>query len=745
MRIRIVVGSLIALVVASPVPATTPLTTAFTYQGQVKQDGAPANGAYDFLFLLHDAVSGGTQVGSTVTIDDISVNNGLFTVPLDFGAAAFQGDARWLEVRVRAGASTGSYTTLIPRQTLTATPYAAHSLSTATHDHFGETWIGTGIADGLRVEHTDATGYAYGVVGQSASTSGRGVYGYASAASGTTIGVQGQSASTGGSGVFGLVTATIGTASGVFGQSASTVGHGVYGAVTASSGDNDGVFGEAASTSGRGVRGLATASTGATTGVMGTATSTAGRGVLGMASASTGTTYGVYGQVASTAGRGVVGLATANSGTTFGLFGQSDSTDGRGVVGLAAATSGSTRGVIGTANSPDGTGVLGYTPSTSGSTNGVRGESASNVGRGVYGLASAASGAAHGVQGETSSTGGRGVYGYATAFTGSTAGIYGRSDSVNGYGVFGVATAGGSGTTYGVYGISYTTSGYGGKFDGYGADVVYVENLGSGRGIQVKSSDDTAIWAQTSAGLAGVDGRSALSTGRGVYGYATATTGANSGVYGRSASSDGRGVYGWAETTSGVNYGVYGRTSSASGYAGYFQGNLHTTGTLSKAAGSFKIDHPLDPENQYLYHSFVESPDMKNIYDGVVTLDANGAAVVTMPDWFEALNQDFRYQLTPIGAAMPNLHIAHRIDGNRFQVAGGEPNHEVSWQVTGIRHDPYADQNRIPVEEDKPNDEKGTFLYPRGYSQPADVGLDYRHNVDLFERLGAAPVSHRGG
>jgi hypothetical protein len=216
-----------------------------------------------------------------------------------------------------------------------------------------------------------------------------------------------------------------------------------------------------------------------------------------------------------------------------------------------------------------------------------------------------------------------------------------------------------------------------------------------------------------------------------VYGYATATAGANIGVYGRTASIGGRGVQGIAEATTGTNIGVYGETNSDSGYAGYFADRVHVNGTLSKAAGSFKIDHPLDPANQYLQHSFVESPDMKNIYDGVVILDDSGAATVTLPDWFEALNggaehrSDFRYQLTPIGAAMPDLHIGQKIQGNTFRIAGGKPGMEVSWQVTGIRHDPYAEQNRIVVETDKPAGEQGTYLFPQGYGRPEQQGLDY--------------------
>jgi hypothetical protein len=165
---------------------------------------------------------------------------------------------------------------------------------------------------------------------------------------------------------------------------------------------------------------------------------------------------------------------------------------------------------------------------------------------------------------------------------------------------------------------------------------------------------------------------------------------------------------------------------SAGGDAGYFGGNVTVTGNLSKSSGSFKIDHPLDPENQYLYHSLVESPDMMNVYNGNVTLDDNREAWITLPDWFEALNRDFRYQLTPIGGPGPNLYIAREIRDNRFQIAGGTPGLKVSWQVTGIRHDPYAEANRIPVEEEKPAEEQGTYLHPEAYGQPETIGLAYK-------------------
>ena len=183
---------------------------------------------------------------------------------------------------------------------------------------------------------------------------------------------------------------------------------------------------------------------------------------------------------------------------------------------------------------------------------------------------------------------------------------------------------------------------------------------------------------------------------------------------------------------SSADYGVY--VGGATTYAGYFTGNVHVAGTLSKSAGAFQIDHPLDPENQYLYHSFVESPDMKNIYDGVVVLDENGMALIQMEAWFDALNQEFRYQLTPIGAAMPGLYIAQEMTGNGFQIAGGEAGMKVSWQVTGIRHDPYAEANRIQVEVDKNAEERGTYLYPELYGQPTEMGLAYQKNLALDEQ-----------
>jgi hypothetical protein len=158
-------------------------------------------------------------------------------------------------------------------------------------------------------------------------------------------------------------------------------------------------------------------------------------------------------------------------------------------------------------------------------------------------------------------------------------------------------------------------------------------------------------------------------------------------------------------------------------------GNLSVVGSLSKGGGSFKIDHPLDPDNKYLYHSFVESPDMMNIYNGTTTTDNRGFAVVELPDYFEALNRDFRYQLTVVDDSENDFILAKvyrkiGVDAPRqFTIKSSMPNIEVSWQVTGIRRDAWAEKNRIPNSVDKPAAEKGKLLHPEAFGKAAEHGI----------------------
>ncbi len=146
--------------------------------------------------------------------------------------------------------------------------------------------------------------------------------------------------------------------------------------------------------------------------------------------------------------------------------------------------------------------------------------------------------------------------------------------------------------------------------------------------------------------------------------------------------------------------------------SGTINGTLNVLGSLNAPNKNFKIDDPVDPANKYLYHSSIESSEMMNLYSGTVALDKRGGAWVQLPDWFEALNKDFRYQLTAIGAPGPNLYIAKEISGNRFKIAGGKAGMKVSWQVTGVRHDEWANAHRMQVEVEKTGKERGTYLHP---------------------------------
>jgi hypothetical protein len=412
-----------------------PVDTSFTYQGRLNDGGSPANGEYDFRFILYDALIGGSQMGITVFSDDIPVTDGLFTVALDFGNP-YDGRGVWLEASVRSGGSAGGYTVLDPRQKITPAPYAiyaldadlldgqhASSFASADHDHWGETWSGSG---------------------------------------------------------FGL---------------------------TLNSSDNDGL---------------------------------------------------------------------RVSGGNFGVY----------------------------VNSPGSDGVH---------------------------IDSPGSGGVH-----IDSPGGRGVRVYSAGSDGFFA-LSPEQDGVR------VESAG----RWGLYVIS--AGDHGVAIANAGQDGVYIDGAG-----------DDGVYVKNTVGL-----------------------------------------------------------------AGEFHGAVYVGGLLTKAGGGFKIDHPLAPDSKYLNHSFVESPDMMNVYNGNVTTDDDGYATVGLPDYFEALNKDYRYQLTVIGTFAQAI-IAQEIEDDQFVIQTDQPNVKVSWQVTGIRHDPWAEANQIPVEEDKPSEEQDTYLHPEVYGMPETRGLAYR-------------------
>jgi hypothetical protein len=170
------------------VAAPSALGTAFTYQGRLEATGGPVNATCDLRFKLFNAGSDGTQIDGTKTLSGVQISEGLFTVQLDFGAGAFDGRPRWLEIEVSCPAGVGEYATLSPRQLLTPAPYALYAadapdtlegLSCASgqvakwngsawlcaddktgdggaHDHWGQTWSGSGT--GLTLNSSDSDG-----------------------------------------------------------------------------------------------------------------------------------------------------------------------------------------------------------------------------------------------------------------------------------------------------------------------------------------------------------------------------------------------------------------------------------------------------------------------------------------------------------------------------------------------------------------------------------------------------------
>jgi trimeric autotransporter adhesin len=475
------------------------------------------------------------------------------------------------------------------------------------------------------------------------------------------------------------LSATANTSAAVAGTITGKSNTAIYGhASNASKGSNAaGVTGQSNTETGPGVAGYTSSSQG--TGVIGVANaSSGGTGVSGIANATTGQVYGVSGSTSSTGqfAAGVSGTEFAASGEqVYGVTGYTVSSGlkSAGVNGWEAATTGEVIGVSGGTNSTGqySSGVSGYEGAATGQVYGVGGYnvSAGPNAAGVSGYAAATTGQVYGVLGTTPSISGDGVYGNATATSGNTSGVFGQSYSPNGNGVLGVNNAKtgfspgvmgvtNSGTSAGVYGYNATTSGHGSAVQG-----------------QIEGSP---------FGAAGVF-----------------------------AAHGGVGLI--LNGLSGSNY-TQEFSVDASGN-GFYAGNLTVTGKLTKGSGSFKIDDPLDPANKYLSHSFVESPDMMNVYNGNITTDRHGLATVTLPDYFEALNGDFRYQLTVIGQFAQSI-VARKIANNRFVIQTNKANVEVSWQVTGIRHDAYANTYRIPVEENKAAGEQGYYLHPEVFGQP---------------------------
>jgi hypothetical protein len=245
----------------------------------------------------------------------------------------------------------------------------------------------------------------------------------------------------------------------------------------------------------------------------------------------------------------------------------------------------------------------------------------------------------------------------------------------------------------------------------------------SGAAVRAEGKANMGLHASSGGSLRAAAFAENVGAGEGVYGRATT----GNGVRGH-ATSSGTGVIGSSSAgigirAQGATYGLYLEARDRPLWVGvgkqpsWFAGDLHVAGVIGKSACAFRIDHPLDPENKYLQHAAVESADMLTVYSGNVVTNSRGRATVKLPAWFEALNRDPRYQLTPIGT-LCNVGIAAEIANSRFTIQSDKPKVKVSWQVTAIRNDAYAQAHRTRVEVRKGPKERGRYLHPEVHGAP---------------------------
>jgi hypothetical protein len=313
----------------------------------------------------------------------------------------------------------------------------------------------------------------------------------------------------------------------------------------------------------------------------------------------------------------------------------------------------------------------------------------------VKGIASAPTGDGWGVLGDTASGDAlaRGVVGYAEAGSGSAQGVNGVSFSPRGLGVVG-------------QGGSSTLSTTGQSFVG---------------GFSIGTLGDSALVAGVGVAAAADDGYALVARNNSTT-FPTA----------------------YFSNSGGAPFQTYGNTGSVRIDGA---GNVFATGNFFGAAKDFRIDHPLDPSVKYLTHTSIESSEMLNLYTGNTVLGADGSAAVPLPDWFTALNKDFRYQLTPIGG-FAQLYIGEKITANQFRIAGGRAGLEVSWQVTGVRRDAYAKMHPLVVESDKQGEERGHYVHPDAFGQPLEMGITALERAKLpgqhAVKPAVAPVKLKG-
>jgi len=168
--------------------------------------------------------------------------------------------------------------------------------------------------------------------------------------------------------------------------------------------------------------------------------------------------------------------------------------------------------------------------------------------------------------------------------------------------------------------------------------------------------------------------------------------------------------------------------------AGNFQGDVAATGTIIASQNAVQMDHPLDPANKYLIQSTVASSERINIYSGNAMTDDLGIAIVHLPDWFEAENGDFRYQLTVLGGRFAQAVVSSEIHDRQFTISTNATQVKVSWQVTGVRQDAWAKAHPLIAEQPKSDRERGYYLHPELYGQPEEKQTEWARHPQAMRR-----------
>ncbi|MEQ1935319.1 MAG: hypothetical protein ABL962_15780, partial [Fimbriimonadaceae bacterium] len=558
-----------------------------------------------------------------------------------------------------------------------------------------------------------------------------------------------------------------------------------------------------------GMIGLATSLTGITYGVWAESKSVSGRALFGYASATSGATYGIYGLNSSNSGRAVYGLAQGATGNTYGGWFQANSPDGvggyarniAGGIGLRAESSGTALEVLGNGTVSGNLGVGTDTPSyrldvLHGGSTGIRSRSSGSFS--VVDIDAASGDAAlrfanAGVNQwnmrnrpgdnfleifELGGGGSRMVIqdGTGNVGIGDTANPTYTLDVLHG-GATGIRSR--SSGTFSVIDIDAANGDAALRFQKAGVNQWNTRNRPADDYYEIfeLGGGGSRMVIQDGSGNVGI-GETTNPTYKldVLHGGATGIRSRSSGTFSLMDIDAANGDAALRFAKAGVNQWNTRNNPATDDYQ-IFElggggerlriengtGNVFIGATLTAGAKFFLIDDPRDPYNATLRHACVESDEYKNVYDGVVTTDAKGYATITLPDWFDAINEKFRYQLTVLDDSDEFVlsKVTSKIADNQFTIRTSHPRVEVSWQVTGVRKDAFVKANPMKVEEAKSKAQKGMLLHdpkavkmgtgsagvsvPYKVRQPGQPGTGSAADVaPKGQRIGA-PVNSRGG